>query len=305
LPGHRQPERGRIVTDWSAIAADIAAASGRAFAPRAPRHVGGGCINSAAVLGDGEQRWFVKLNDAARLDMFEAERDGLEAMAATNSIRVPQPLCCGVAAGQAFIAMEYVPLGGAGGATAALAGEQLAAMHRAGAAAFGWHRENTIGATPQPNGWEADWRGFWCERRLGFQLELAAQNGYGGRLQQRGARLLADVGALLGHAPVPSLLHGDLWGGNLGGDDAGNPVIFDPACYYGDREADIAMTELFGGFGGRFYAAYNAAWPLDAGYGVRKTLYNLYHILNHLNLFGGGYASQAERMMDRLLAELG
>jgi protein-ribulosamine 3-kinase len=172
LPGHRQPERGRIVTDWSAIAADIAAASGRAFAPRAPRHVGGGCINSAAVLGDGEQRWFVKLNDAARLDMFEAERDGLEAMAATNSIRVPQPLCCGVAAGQAFIAMEYVPLGGAGGATAALAGEQLAAMHRAGAAAFGWHRENTIGATPQPNGWEADWLGSGASAGSAFNWSL-------------------------------------------------------------------------------------------------------------------------------------
>jgi fructosamine-3-kinase len=237
--------------------------------------------------------------------MFQAERDGLDAMAATDTIRVPRPLCCGVAAGQSFIAMEYVPLGGAGSATAALAGERLAAMHRSTAAAHGWHRDNTIGATPQPNAEDADWARFWCERRLGFQLELAARNGCGGRLQARGARLLGCVGALLNHAPVPSLLHGDLWGGNLGGDADGNPVIFDPACYYGDREADIAMTELFGGFGSRFYAAYNAAWPLDPGYETRKTLYNLYHILNHLNLFGGGYGSQAERMIDRLLAAVG
>jgi fructosamine-3-kinase len=291
--------------DWSHIAAQIAAASGRPFTPSAPRHVGGGCINSAVVLADGDTRWFVKLNDASRLDMFEAERDGLHAMGATNSIRVPRPLCCGVAGGQAFIAMEYVPLAGAGGSTAALAGEQLARMHRSTAERHGWHRHNTIGATPQPNDWDADWVRFWRERRLGFQLDLAARNGYGGRLQQRGARLLADLGRLLDHAPAPSLLHGDLWGGNLGGDNAGNPVVFDPACYHGDREADIAMTELFGGFGSRFYAAYNAAWPLDAGYATRKTLYNLYHILNHLNLFGGGYGSQAERMIDRLIAELG
>jgi fructosamine-3-kinase len=301
LVGHNE---ARTLMDWSAIATQISAATGRPFAPRAPRQLGGGCINSAAVLADGDQQWFVKLNDAARLDMFEAERDGLDAMAATNSIRVPQPLCCGVSGGKAFIAMEYLPLGGGGASTAALAGEQLAAMHRSTAERFGWHRDNTIGSTSQPNAWEADWVRFWCERRLGFQLDLAARNGYGGRLQQRGAKLVAEVGALLCHAPKPSLLHGDLWGGNFGGDDAGNPVIFDPACYYGDREADVAMTELFGGFGSRFYAAYNDAWPLDSAYGTRKTLYNLYHILNHLNLFGGGYGTQAERMIDRLLAEL-
>ena len=293
------------MTAWAEIAEQIGAASGVPFSPRTPRHVGGGCISPAAVLEDGATRWFLKLNDATRLDMFEAERDGLEAMAATGSIRVPHPLCCGVAGGQAFIAMEYVPLGGGSGVTAALAGEQLAAMHQSTAGAHGWHRDNTIGATPQPNRQESDWVRFWGEQRLGFQLELAARNGYGGRLQQRGARLLERVGALLDHRPAPSLLHGDLWGGNFGADADGNPVIFDPACYYGDREADLAMTELFGGFGSRFYAAYNATWALAPGYQTRKTLYNLYHILNHLNLFGGGYGSQAERMIDRLLAEVG
>ncbi len=293
------------MTDWSRIAEQIAAASGAPFEPRQPRHLGGGCINSAAVLDDGGRRWFVKLNDASRLDMFEAECEGLAALAATDSIRVPRPLCCGVARGQAFIAMEYLPLKAGGSGSAALAGEQLAAMHRSTAPAHGWHRDNTIGATPQRNRQDADWVRFWRDQRLGFQLDLALGNGYGGRLQQRGALLLERLGALLDHAPAPSLLHGDLWGGNFGADAAGNPVIFDPACYYGDREADIAMTELFGGFGSRFYAAYNAAWPLDSGYQTRKTLYNLYHILNHLNLFGGGYGSQAERMIDRLLAAAG
>jgi fructosamine-3-kinase len=169
---------------------------------------------------------------------------------------------------------------------------------------FGWDRDNTIGSTPQLNEPSVDWVTFWRERRLGYQLELAARNGYRGRLKQRGERLLDGLGALLDHNPVPSLLHGDLWGGNLGYDEAGEPVIFDPACYFGDREADLAMTELFGGFGRRFWAAYQEAWPLSEGYPVRKHLYNLYHVINHLNLFGGGYLSQAESMIDRLLAEI-
>jgi protein-ribulosamine 3-kinase len=115
---------------------------------------------------------------------------------------------------------------------------------------------------------------------------------------------LAGLPALLDHGPAPSLLHGDLWTGNLGYLPDGTPAVFDPAVYYGDREADLAMSELFGGFGRDFYAAYRDAWPLDAGYGTRKTLYNLYHILNHLNLFGGGYLGQARAMIDRLLAEI-
>jgi fructosamine-3-kinase len=178
-------------------------------------------------------------------------------------------------------------------------------MHRATKQRFGWDRDNTIGSTPQHNAEHADWVTFWSEQRLGFQLDLAARNGYRGRLQKRGDLLRQQLGALLEHSPVASLLHGDLWGGNIAYAADGQPVIFDPACYYGDREADLAMTELFGGFGGTFRAAYEEAWPLSPGYPVRKQLYNLYHIVNHLNLFGGGYLSQAESMIDRLLAELG
>ncbi|MGB5733109.1 MAG: fructosamine kinase family protein [Thiohalocapsa sp.] len=287
------------------IARQIADATGQPFAPRATRTVGGGCINRALVLSDGDQHWFVKVNQPALLAMFEAESDGLAAMAETASIRVPRPVCTGIADGQAFIAMEYVALGGGGGRSGALAGERLAAMHRTTAADFGWHRDNTIGSTPQRNERDRNWVRFWQRHRLGFQLDLAARNGYRGRLADRGALLLERLPALLDHAPRPSLLHGDLWGGNMGVADDGSPVIFDPACYYGDREADLAMTELFGGFGANFYAAYDAAWPLEAGYRTRKTLYNLYHILNHLNLFGSGYRSQAETMVDRLLSELG
>jgi fructosamine-3-kinase len=178
-------------------------------------------------------------------------------------------------------------------------------MHRTARDHFGWDRDNTIGSTPQHNAPCGEWVTFWREHRLGFQLDLAARQGYGGRLQKLGERLLADLTGLIDHDPRPSLLHGDLWGGNIGYDREGNPVIFDPAVYYGDREADLAMTELFGGFGSGFYAAYEEAWPLDPGYSVRKTLYNLYHILNHLNLFGSGYLGQAQTMTERLLAELG
>lgn len=255
-------------------------------------------------LSDGRQQWFVKLNSAERLEMFEAEALGLQELADTGTIRVPRPLCTGAHAGQSYIVMEFIPLGRGSGRAMAQAGEQLAAMHRTTAEAFGWHRDNTIGSTHQPNHWERNWIEFWRNRRLGFQLELAARNGFGGRVQKLGEELLERFPALMDHAPVPSLIHGDLWGGNLAFDKQDRPVIYDPATYYGDREAELAMTELFGGFGGAFYDAYNATWPLDAGYGVRKTLYNLYHILNHANMFGGGYIGQAQGMMERLLAEV-
>ena len=168
----------------------------------------------------------------------------------------------------------------------------------------GWHRDNTIGTTPQDNARTGDWAGFFRDRRIAPQLALAARNGHGGRLQRDGEKLLAQIPALLGsRAPAASLLHGDLWSGNAARLASGEPVIFDPAVYFGDREADLAMTELFGGFGADFYAAYAEAWPPAAGYPARRTLYNLYHVLNHLNLFGGGYRAQAEAMIGKMLAQ--
>jgi fructosamine-3-kinase len=293
------------MTDWSAIARHLTDVTGERFGPGQPRGLGGGCINTAVKLEDGHRAFFVKLNRAALLDMFEAEEQGLREMAATGTIRVPQPVCSGTAGGQAYLVMEYVEMGGSRGDGAGTAGRQLAAMHRHTRQRFGWDRDNTIGSTPQPNDPDPDWVRFWRERRLGFQLELAGRNGHRGDLQRRGEALLDRFPALMEHAPVPSLMHGDLWGGNIAYTADGEPVVFDPAVYYGDREADLAMTELFGSFGARFYEAYNEAWPLDAGYRVRKTLYNLYHVLNHLNLFGGGYLGQARGMIDRLLAEIG
>lgn len=293
-----------MTVDWKAIIAHIGHAGGQSFDPDIPCAVGGGCINKSYSLGDNARRYFVKLNGADRLGMFEAEAAGLKEIADTGTLRVPQPLCTGTTDKQSYIVMEHIALGGHRSDGAREAGSQLAALHRASRDRFGWDRDNTIGSTPQPNQSERDWTKFWGRNRLGFQLDLATRNGHRGRLREQGDRLMDALPALIDHGPLPSLLHGDLWGGNMGFDGDGHPVIFDPAVYYGDREADVAMTELFGGFSRDFYAGYNEIWELDPGYRTRKVLYNLYHILNHLNLFGSGYLGQAQSMMDRLLAEV-
>lgn len=289
---------------WGEISAAIGKAAGSPFEFARAVPLGGGDINSAYRLeGKDGARYFAKLNDAGKQAMFAAEHAGLEELAKSRSVRAPLPVAHGVCDPLSFLVLEYLEL--KGGGDARLLGEQLAAMHRATAPQFGFALDNTIGSTPQPNGWMDEWIAFWRDRRLGFQLRLAQENGHGGKLQELGERLLENLPLFFaGYAPQPSLLHGDLWGGNHSYLGDGTPVIYDPAPYYGDREADLAMTELFGGFDAGFYAAYQVAWPLDAGYTTRKSLYNLYHVLNHANLFGGGYARQAEGMMQKLLAKV-
>lgn len=286
---------------WDHIATQISQVTGQPFQAPQSRSLGGGCINAAASLSNGQQTYFVKLNQAAQVAMFEAEAAGLEEMVASRSIRVPRPLCWGTAGNSAYLVLEWLDLGGRGGNTAwAEMGRQLAAMHRTTSAnGFGWKIDNTIGSTPQPNPWTADWISFWQTHRIGFQLQLAQRRG--GFFPQQDRLLAAIPHLLAGHDPQPSLVHGDLWSGNAAVTKSGEPVIFDPATYYGDREVDLAMTELFGSFPAEFYQAYKAAFPLDSGYQQRKVLYNLYHILNHFNLFGGGYDSQANRMIDQIL----
>jgi fructosamine-3-kinase len=285
-----------------AVAASIAATTGQPCQPSRARPQGGGCINEAWVLEDASgPRWFVKLNAAHRAAMFSAEAEGLGELAATGTVRVPTPIARGTAQGHSWLALEYLDLSGRGGEAAL--GCALAAQHRHTAPAHGWHRDNTIGATLQTNLWEADWPHFYAERRLRPQLEGARRRGAVAGLYEPGLELLECLPAFFSvYRPVPSLLHGDLWGGNWAALPDGTPVIFDPAVYYGDREADLAMTELFGGFGSAFYAAYREAWPVDEGYAARRSLYNLYHILNHYNLFGGGYATRARQMIAALLA---
>ncbi len=284
---------------WQTIAEDITRATGESFTVRDRRGIGGGSINQAYQITDGDRSYFLKLNQAVRFAMFEAEALGLKEIADSNTIRVPRPLCWGTAGGSAYIVMEYLPLEGGGKPAWYQMGQDLAAMHRVTSdRGFGWQQDNTIGETPQKNPWTADWITFYAEHRLGYQFQLAQRRGQFSRQDE----LLAVLPSLLsGHEPEPSLVHGDLWSGNAAVSSAGTPVILDPATYYGDREVDIAMTELFGRFPKAFYEGYDASYPLEAGYETRKTLYNLYHVLNHFNMFGGGYGSQANVMIDRLL----
>ncbi|HEY8037269.1 MAG TPA: fructosamine kinase family protein [Methylobacter sp.] len=290
--------------NWQAIIQHIESATGQPFKLIKAQPLSGGDINAAYRLQSEDLSFFVKLNRPDRLSMFEAEAAGLEALAQNQIIRVPRVIACGQTSEHAFLVLEYIALHSLNSRSEQLLGQQLAQLHLHKQPYFGWQRDNTIGSTVQVNGEYHDWIKFWQEQRLGHQLNLAAAKGYGGRLQTLGEKLCADLKPLFsGYQPQPALVHGDLWGGNASADEQGNPVIYDPACYFGDRETDLAMTELFGGFSSAFYQAYQAIYPLDSGYARRKTLYNLYHILNHLNLFGRSYLHQAENMIEKILSD--
>ena len=290
---------------FEALAREIAAQVGGDCAPEPEGGVSGGSIHRCYRWRCGDTLLFVKVADVGGGAGLEAEAAGLLELAGAGAVRIPRVLARGRAGRSAFLALEWIESRPAGRAAERRLGEQLAAQHRVTAAQFGFGQDNFIGRTGQPNGRLSDWTEFFRERRLRHQLALAVENGFGQLLEQPGARLLESLDALLaGHRPQASLLHGDLWAGNWLADVNDEPLIFDPAVYYGDREADLAMTRLFGGFGRAFYDAYLGAAPLPAGHAVRAQLYNLYHVLNHANLFGGGYARQARASIDRLLAEV-
>lgn len=290
---------------WHEISKQISLATNRHFEIKETSVVGGGCINQTYRITDGTQRYFVKSNKPGCLAMFEAEAAGLMEIHQSHTLRVPLPVCYGQNDHAAWLVLEYLDINAGARGNASELGMQLAAMHRTTAKEFGWLRNNTLGQTPQINTTSSDWLNFWQTHRLGYQLDLAKTNGFNGKLQELGEQLLINLEQFFSRtSPLPSLLHGDLWSGNYAYDQMGNPVIFDPAVYYGDRETDIAMTELFGGFPADFYSAYRHHYPLDPGYNVRKVVYNLYHVLNHLNLFGSNYRHQAEQMMSSLLAEI-
>lgn len=288
------------------IAQHITAATDKTFTVRKVQSLSGGDINAAFRLQNGQNSYFVKVNRIELAAMFAAEFAGLQDLAGTKTLRVPSPVVYGATDTHCFLVLEYLELGHSSAVSQRLLGRQLACLHQQVQPYFGWHRDNTIGSTLQRNTHTADWLSFWREHRLEFQLQLAAKNGYGGRLQNMGERLCSELDVFfISYMPTPSLLHGDLWAGNAATDRQGQPVVFDPACYYGDREADLAMTELFGGFSQDFYAAYQEICVLNEGYRVRKSLYKLYHILNHLNLFGDNYLRQAENSIIKLLSEIG
>jgi fructosamine-3-kinase len=288
-----------------AVACAIAEATGRAFHPGEARPLGGGCIHSALRLtGRDGRSFFVKHNHSAHGSSFDCEAHALRVIAATRTLRVPEPVISGEASGRAFLVLEFLQMGRCPRPDWAAMGRDLARMHRHGAAQFGWSGGDTfIGPTPQVNQPGNDWIAFYRDNRLLPQIRLARSAG----LKLAHAEALLDcLPRFFGdYRPAVSLLHGDLWSGNAGFLNDGTPVVFDPASYFGDRETDIALTRLFGGYPAGFYAGYNAEWPLDAGERNRRDLYNLYHVLNHFNLFGGGYGSQAAQVMQALVRHAG
>jgi fructosamine-3-kinase len=265
--------------------------------------VSGGDISQVARLrlADGRQV-LVKWRGRAVVGMFAAEARGLHLLRAAQALRIPQVLTQHEATTTcpAFIVMEWLGRGHSTPQVATALGEGLAALHRVTSEQYGLDHDNFIGANPQPNQQWDNWVDFFREERLGFQMELAGRKGYLPRQRrQRLEKLLARLGEWLPALPPASLLHGDLWGGNWLVTDTGEPALIDPAVYQGHREAELAFTELFGGFPSTFYAAYQQTWPLERGYEDRKELYNLYHLLNHLNLFGESYGGSVDRVLTR------
>lgn len=297
--------------DWESIAAIVSDKLSQALTFSDITSVSGGDIHQSFRVVDKatQQAFFIKLNNLKRQSLLQAEAQSLEAISAVKSIKTPQILLCDTSAHYAFLIMEYLPL-----ALKPLAdeeyllGQQLAHLHKKSEKValerqYGFDHDNFIGLSPQKNQWHSKWSEFWINERLQPQLELAYQNGFASDLRLLETNLLAATNKLLKpHQPESVLLHGDLWAGNKAFLQDGQPVIFDPASYYGDRETDIAMTELFGGFSASFYEGYRSVWSLSEAYGQRKKLYNLYHMINHLNLFGSGYLPQVKTTIHSLIS---
>ncbi|CAD6201648.1 unnamed protein product [Miscanthus lutarioriparius] len=276
---------------------------GKATQIKGIRSIGGGCINSAQRYDTDAGPFFVKTNSRIGPEMFEGEALGLKAMYDTKSIRVPLPYKVGsLPTGGSFIIMEFIEFGPSRGDQSVL-GRKLAEMHKAAKSdkGYGFHVGNTIGSTPQINTWTDDWIEFYSKHRLGYQLELASRRYGDSAILEKGQRLIKNIHPLFNGAVIePCLLHGDLWSGNISSDSNGDPVILDPACYYGHNEAEFGMSWC-AGFGGDFYNAYFQVMPKQPGFEKRRDLYLLYHYLNHYNLFGSGYRSSAMSIIEDYL----
>ena len=291
------------IPEYTSIRAAVTALYGEVEV-KGRRAVHGGDINDAYALSLSDGRTlFVKQNRIRNKDFFRAEIDGVTALAATQTVSVPHLLAWGAdeAEGTAFLLMEYIESGSRNRDYFEVLGRELAAMHRWDAGErYGFHSDNYIGAGYQENGWCNSFVEFFREHRLRPQMKRAEQAMDAG-LRKKCDRLLESLDHFLIEPEAPSLLHGDLWGGNIHPGPDGKAWLIDPAVYVGHREADLAMTELFGGFAAPFYEAYREAFPLQPGYTERRDLYNLYHMLNHLNLFGGGYLSSVRGIVNRYI----
>lgn len=289
--------------DLAVISDSISEATGRECILSNPSSISGGCINEAFRLTDqNDHVYFIKKNSREFLPFFKAEAEALSQINRTNTVRVPEIICYGESEISSFLILEFIKEGSSGKNGQRKLGEQLAQLHLIKMPHFGWTTDNCIGATPQPNPKSNDWISFYRDYRLLHQFNLARKKGYSFEGEKK---LLENIGFFFkDYTPHPSLLHGDLWGGNSGYTADGDPFIFDPASYFGDRETDIAFTYMFGGYDSSFYDSYEKTFPLNPGFTVRKTLYNLYHELNHLNLFGRGYESSSQSSIQKLVSQI-
>lgn len=262
----------------------------------------GGSINQAAVIETNAGTFFAKTNARPLADQFECEAAGLEALArADTTLAVPAPLAWQDSRNgtDGFLVMEYFEPGPRVPDFDEKLGRGLASLHRNTSSSFGFDNDNYCGATPQPNPWTAHWVEFYREHRLEHQLTLGS---YDSSARRKLKMLFDRVDGLLDiDAEPPALIHGDLWSGNLHANEEGRPALIDPAVYYGHREAELGMMKLFGGFSQRVWDAYEEAYPLQPGWRDRLPLYELYHVMNHNTLFGGGYGRQAVSIAERYI----
>jgi fructosamine-3-kinase len=292
-----------VLSEHQTVESAIRALRGPSTTVVSRRPVGGGDINVATRLdlSDGT-RLFLKQNEGRLPGLFAREADGLLALLVAGGPPVPRPLARHEGADGQWLLLEWVEPTRPRADTWEELGHALARLHRTTAPAFGFAQDNWIGSSPQPNGWLERWTDFFAERRLGAQLALLRARGAADEAVARGVeRVVARLPGLLVEPERPALLHGDLWRGNVLVARDGRAFLVDPAAYYGHPEADLAMTELFGRLDARFYAAYAEAAPLAPGYAERRDLYNLYHLLNHLNLFGAGYRAAVLDVVQRYL----
>ncbi|MGR5194433.1 fructosamine kinase family protein [Vibrio rotiferianus] len=286
---------------WQAIAQQLSDTLLFEYQITEKTRLSGGDISESYMISDGEQRYFVKINDREFFNKFELEAESLHLLRETSTVFVPEVVLVGKTKAHSFIILNYLPTKPLEDASNSFKfGQQLAHLHQWGEQKeFGFDNDNYIGSTLQPNQWHKKWCVFFAEQRIGWQLQL---------LKEKGIELVdiedfIDVvkRLLANHTPTPSLLHGDLWNGNVALTPFG-PICFDPASYWGDRECDLAMSELFGGFQPEFYQGYESIIPLPIGYCERKEIYNLYHVLNHCNLFGGHYLEQAQVLINKIVS---
>jgi fructosamine-3-kinase len=262
------------------------------------REVKAGDSHKAYKISDGKQHFFVKINEKIHLTNFEVEVDGLEHLSNTQLFKVPNFICTGLVSNHSFLVLEYINMSQGNEHSWFHFGQTLAELHKTQTQQmYGWQEDNFIGLTPQSNLWQKKWSCFFAEQRIGFMLQLLSEKGL---VLANIDTVVESIKSLLtGHNPKPSMLHGDLWQGNTGF-NKNQPVLFDPAFYFGDRETDLAMTELFGRFPVQFYQGYADIWPLEVDYEYRKPIYQLYHVLNHALLFGGHYIESAKITLKNL-----